>query len=64
MKVKVDMELCRGYAICAGIAPSYFEMDPQGDLMLLQDEVADTDIEAIRESAMICPQQAIIVTED
>lgn len=63
MDIEVDAEECRGYALCVGIAPEYYEIDDNGVARLLKTEVAPGDEEAIRETAAICPQLAIRLTE-
>lgn len=64
MRITVDMSLCRGYAICVGLAPEHFEIDDAGDLVVTRSEVPPENEDAVRESAMICPMQAILLTED
>ena len=63
MDVTVDQELCQSFAICVGLAPDYFELDEQGDLLVLRSEVDPEDEDTVGEAALICPKQAILLSE-
>lgn len=63
MKVEVDLGACRSYAICVGIAPDVFELDDDGLLVVLRSEAAEGDEDRMREAALACPTQAILLTE-
>jgi ferredoxin len=64
MKVEVDLGLCRSYAICVGVAPDVFELDDDGVLVVLRPDVATGDEDRMREAALACPTQAILLTDD
>ena len=53
----------RSFAICVGLAPDYFELDEQGDLLVLRSEVDPEDEDTVGEAALICPKQAILLSE-
>jgi NADPH-dependent 2,4-dienoyl-CoA reductase/sulfur reductase-like enzyme/ferredoxin len=58
MRVVVDLTKCQGYAQCAFLAPSAFQM--QGDEALMYDpEPPDDQRERVRRAAAACPVQAI-----
>ena len=63
MKIEVDTNECRGYALCIGVAPDYFELDEGGIVAVLKDDVEAGDEDAVREAALVCPTQAIRVVE-
>ena len=63
MKVEVDLGACRSYAICVGIAPDVFELDEDGVLVVLRSDVAPGDEDRVREAALACPTQAILLTD-
>lgn len=63
MKVEVDLGACRSYAICVGIAPDVFELDDDGVLVVLSSEAAEGDEDRMREAALACPTQAILLTD-
>ncbi|GAA2614382.1 hypothetical protein GCM10010399_51530 [Dactylosporangium fulvum] len=58
MRVVVDLTKCQGYAQCAFLAPSAFQM--QGDEALLYDPAPGEEYrERVRRAAAACPVQAI-----
>lgn len=58
MRVVVDLTKCQGYAQCAYLAPSAFQM--QGDEALMYDPAPSEDQrEHVRRAAAACPVQAI-----
>jgi ferredoxin len=63
MKIEVDVNECRGYALCIGIAPEYFELDEGGLVAILKDDVEAGGEDGVREAALVCPTQAIRVVE-
>lgn len=63
MRVEVDVNECRGYAICVGIAPEYFELDDDGLARTLSADVDSQDEDRVREAATSCPTLAIRITE-
>lgn len=63
MEVQVDLGACRSYAICVGIAPDVFELDEDGVLVVLRSTVEEGDEDRVREAALACPTQAILLKE-
>jgi ferredoxin len=63
MRIEVDVTECRGYAICVGIAPEYFELDEEGLVRTFSAEVAPQDEDRVREAATSCPTLAIRVSD-
>lgn len=63
MKIEVNVNECRGYALCIGIAPDYFELDEGGIVAVLKDEIEAGDEDGVREAVLVCPTQAIRVVE-
>jgi ferredoxin len=63
MKIEVNVDECRGYALCIGVAPEYFDLDESGIVAVLKDDVEVGDEDSVREAAMVCPTQAIRVVE-
>lgn len=64
MKIEVDLALCRSYGLCAGVAPDVFELDEEGVLQLLKSDVDEDRRSEMEEAAMMCPTQAISLSED
>jgi ferredoxin len=63
MKIEVNATECRGYAICVGIAPAYFELDDEGIAVVPHGDVDPSDEDQVREAALVCPTLAIRVTD-
>lgn len=63
MIVDVDSDACLGYALCVGIAPEYYELDEDGTAQVLRTRVEPEDGDRLRETAAICPQLAIHLTD-
>jgi ferredoxin len=59
VKIEVDYAKCQGLGICEGLAPDVFEVDENGDLILLMDQIdarSQVDVEAAVEC---CPMEAL-----
>jgi len=61
--VSIDRAKCQGHGRCALIAPTYFEVDDSGYGQVLIPEVAEADLDDIREAALACPESAITLSE-
>lgn len=59
MKILVDYEKCTGLGICESLAPGHFEVNDDGDLLLLEEIVSEADIQAVEEACAGCPTEAI-----
>lgn len=64
MKIEVDLEACRGYALCVGIAPEYYEIDENGLACIRKVTVEPGDEDQVRETAAVCPTLAINLVEE
>lgn len=58
-KVVVDFDLCQGHGVCEGEAPEVFELDEEGYLQILQDDVPETERANVEKAVKHCPQRAI-----
>lgn len=59
MKVSVDFDLCESNALCEALAPEVFELDDDDYLVVKQEEVGESDVEAVRRAVAACPRAAI-----
>ena len=59
IRVVVDRELCQDHGQCVFAAPQVFELDEEGKLVVLQDEVDESLRPNVEEAADVCPTQAI-----
>jgi ferredoxin len=55
--------LCDGHALCESIAPAVFAMGADEKAHVVEGELTDDMVPSIREAAMMCPCQAIVVIE-
>ncbi|WP_037357327.1 ferredoxin [Amycolatopsis orientalis] len=63
MKVTVDRSKCTGLGICEAMAPEVFEVDENGDLMLLTETVDDDRLDEVRAAVEGCPTEALRLAE-
>jgi ferredoxin len=61
LKVIVDRDVCQNHGQCVFAAPQVFELDEEGELMVLDDEPDESLREAVEEAADVCPTQAITI---
>jgi ferredoxin len=59
MKVVVDFAKCTGLGICESMAPEFFEVDDDGDLVLLKEDVTDDELQSVEEAVAGCPTEAL-----
>ena len=63
IRVVVDRDLCQNHGQCVFAAPQVFELDEEGELVVLQDEVGEDLRDAVEEAADVCPVQAITIED-
>ena len=59
MKVVVDFEKCTGLGICESLAPEFFEVNEEGNLLLLKEDIGDDELQAVAEAVAGCPTEAL-----
>ena len=59
MKIEVDYGKCTGLGICESLAPGYFEVNQDGDMVQLEEDVSDADLKAVEEAVSGCPTEAL-----
>jgi ferredoxin len=59
MKVRVDFAKCTGLGICESMAPNIFEVDDDGKLLLLKDDITDDELQSVEEAVTGCPTEAL-----
>lgn len=59
MKVEVDFSKCTGLGICESLAPEFFEVNDDGDLVLLKEDISDDELQSVEESVAGCPTEAL-----
>ena len=64
MKVVLDRGKCTGLGICEAIAPDVFEVDDDGDLVLLTEQIDADQLESVRSAVKGCPTEALKLVEE
>ena len=59
MKVTVDFAKCTGLGICESMAPEFFEVNDEGSLELLKEDITDDEMQSVEEAVAGCPTEAL-----
>jgi ferredoxin len=59
MKIVLDRAKCTGIGICEAVAPTVFEVDDDGELVLLSQVVPDGAEAEVAEAVEGCPTLAL-----
>ncbi len=59
MRITVDRRRCTGLGICEAMAPDVFEVDENGDLLLLTETVSTGQLDEVRAAVEGCPTEAL-----
>ena len=63
MKVVVDYDKCTGLGMCESLSPDHFEVNDEGDLVLLKDDVSGDERQEVEEAVAACPTEALRLLE-
>jgi len=64
MKVTVDRTRCTGLGICESTQPARFEIDAEGALVILGEDVNPVDLAAVHQAVASCPTEALRIIDD
>ena len=64
MRVKTDVAKCQGYGNCAAIDEDHFDLDDDGLVVVLREQVDPTEEETAAEAVRSCPVAAIWLGDD
>ncbi len=59
MKVSVDWDRCEGHGMCAEAAPETFELDDDGELHVLHEDVPEEHRRRVETAVRRCPVAAL-----
>jgi ferredoxin len=59
LKVVVDFARCTGLGICESVAPEFFEVNDEGALELLKEDITDDALQSVEEAVAGCPTEAL-----
>jgi ferredoxin len=65
MKIRVDLDLCQGHAVCVEEAPELFALDEAASKVIVLDESPPESLRAKLAAAVkYCPTRALRIVED
>ena len=59
MRIVLDRAKCTGIGICESFAPTVFEVDDNGELLVLAAEVPEGALDEVTEAVEGCPAMAL-----
>lgn len=62
--LKADFGACQGYANCVDAAPEVYDIDDDGVVVLLKEQITDDERPRIEEAARSCPVSALLVEDE
>ena len=63
MKVQADREVCIQAGNCVMVADTLFDQDEDGIVVVLVDEVPESEEGRAREAVKLCPSQALKIVD-
>lgn len=64
MKIAVDYNRCTSLGICESLAPDFFEVDDEGNLQLLRDDIPEDQRGVVEQAVANCPTVALSIVEN
>lgn len=61
MKVIVDFAKCAGLGICESMAPEFFGVNDDGELVLHKEGITDDELQSVEEAVAGCPTEALSI---
>jgi ferredoxin len=59
LKLTVDRDVCCGSGLCVGVAPTLFDIAPDGAVRILKDALDEADYDLAAQAVGCCPLNAI-----
>ncbi|WP_067672974.1 ferredoxin [Nocardia miyunensis] len=63
MRAGVHRELCESNAVCVALAPDVFDLDENGLVTAIDDDLEDDQAESVRLAIPSCPRAAVFLRE-
>jgi ferredoxin len=65
VRIRVDLDLCQGHAVCQEEAPAVFGLDSASGKVVVKAERPDESLRAdVRRAIKFCPTRALRLEED
>lgn len=61
--LKADIDMCQGYANCVASASDTFDIDDDGVVVLLREQVSDDERGETKEAVNSCPASALSIED-
>ncbi len=62
-RLVADIEMCQGYANCVTGAPDVYDIDDDGTVVLLMEEIPEAERARVAEAADSCPVSALSIED-
>ncbi|NYI47807.1 ferredoxin [Nocardioides aromaticivorans] len=62
-RLLADVKACQGYGNCITGAPDAYDIDDDGKVVLLTEEISDADRPRVEEAARSCPANALSIED-
>ncbi|WP_009478463.1 ferredoxin [Rhodococcus sp. JVH1] len=62
-RLLADFQACQGYGNCITGASDVYDLDDEGTVVLLKDEIPESDRARVEEAARSCPVNALTLAE-
>lgn len=62
--LKADFGACQGYANCVDAAPDTYDIDDDGVVVLLKQQISADERPRIEEAARSCPVSALMIEDE
>ena len=63
MRVRVDADLCQGHGVCVNEAPEVFQLETDGPVTILLEDVPEALRAKVADAIRYCPTGAISVED-
>lgn len=63
MRIEVDRVKCQSLGVCESLQPGYFQVGDDGDLHVLREDVAGTDLAGLELAVDQCPTGALSLVD-
>jgi ferredoxin len=62
VRIEVDRDRCTSLGNCEALAPDFFEVGDDGDLLVLRDHVEESELSVAQQAVAGCPTAALRLT--
>jgi ferredoxin len=59
MKIVADYTKCQGIGICESLVPKHFEVNDQGEMTVVGENVDDADLNLLQQAVDSCPTASL-----